>query len=377
MRLLPRPPTETVMRPALGLPTRTLLALAALGVASLAIASCTQDFDEFFQGPVGVAGSGGSGLSGGGGSGGGGTGGTGLSGGGGSGGTGLTGGGGSGGGCASPDQCPGVDTTCSFRTCDGGQCGMDIAPVGTSCSESGGQVCDDSGACVQCNSEAECQPQSCAGSTLYSQELCSASGTCSPPMVSSCAPYVCNGGGTDCLSTCQDHGDCTPGNYCDGSNHCSPKEGTGFACGGDDEVCQNGNCVDGFCCDSACTNPCLACSAALTGGSDGTCAPALAGCSCEAQYSGAAGYFETCTESATECGLRVSTSGQSCETICESAGGECLAFNNDSPNGTCGIGQALNCWDQGPASAICTCSRGCGGNEMCVSPDTCIGGTCQ
>ena len=37
--------------------------------------------------------------------------------------------------------------------------------------------------------------------------------------------------------------------------------------------CATGNCVNGFCCDTTCTGTCMACSAALTGGSNGTCAP--------------------------------------------------------------------------------------------------------
>lgn len=55
--------------------------------------------------------------------------------------------------------------------------------------------------------------------------------------------------------------------------------GLGAACAGG-SACASGACVDGVCCDRACDGACEACSAATTGGADGTCAPALAGTAC-------------------------------------------------------------------------------------------------
>ena len=49
----------------------------------------------------------------------------------------------------------------------------------------------------------------------------------------------------------------------------------GAACQTNGE-CTLGNCIDGFCCASACAG-CNACSNALTGKANGTCAPALSG----------------------------------------------------------------------------------------------------
>ncbi len=42
-------------------------------------------------------------------------------------------------------------------------------------------------------------------------------------------------------------------------------------------MCKTGFCVDGVCCTSACTAPCQACSTALTGATNGTCAAVTAG----------------------------------------------------------------------------------------------------
>lgn len=46
---------------------------------------------------------------------------------------GASGGGGEGGmvACESPSECPGMDTECGTRTCEGGTCGVDAAPMGT------------------------------------------------------------------------------------------------------------------------------------------------------------------------------------------------------------------------------------------------------
>jgi hypothetical protein len=39
--------------------------------------------------------------------------------------------------------------------------------------------------------------------------------------------------------------------------------------------CATAACVDGFCCENACTGPCSACAAAQTGRQNGVCAPAV------------------------------------------------------------------------------------------------------
>lgn len=67
-----------------------------------------------------------------------------------------TGGEGGSGGCTSPQQCPGTDTTCQFRTCEDGSCGMANAAIDTPCSEQGGKLCDGNGSCVGCIDNNDC-----------------------------------------------------------------------------------------------------------------------------------------------------------------------------------------------------------------------------
>src|SRR5262245_51374243 len=58
--------------------------------------------------------------------------------------------------------------------------------------------------------------------------------------------------------------------------------------------CDGGPCVDGFCCDTACTDPCEACSAAAKGGGlDGVCGQAAPGKICKPSQCGAPGLSYT------------------------------------------------------------------------------------
>jgi hypothetical protein len=50
--------------------------------------------------------------------------------------------------CLSASDCPGQDTECQTRTCNGGTCGFFFAPAGTTCGPIGAMVCDGAGNCV-------------------------------------------------------------------------------------------------------------------------------------------------------------------------------------------------------------------------------------
>ena len=117
----------------------------------------------------------------------------------------------------------------------------------------------------------------------------SADGTCSvlpaaSPGEPACAPMTCNGTSPDCAA-CIDDSECPPGHYCAADGSCQAQKAQGSTCSvnaGQDchqsgcAVCGTGQCVDGVCCDAACSGACEACTAALTGSPDGTCAPATA-----------------------------------------------------------------------------------------------------
>ncbi|APR88662.1 Tetratricopeptide TPR_2 repeat protein [Minicystis rosea] len=213
---------------------------------------------------------------------------------------------------------------CHIGGCDMGNQTQTPAPLGTTCDDNGGKVCDNAGACVGCNSSADC--------TDAANPFCSASKTCVPATCNDgqqngdetdkdcggacgatcvtgqacmdggdCVEGVCNGTcqlptcgdgvqngdetGIDCGGSCVSQGklcasgegctqptDCTTG-ACDGTTCIFKSQGT--TCNNHDECGAAGTnlCVDGFCCDTSCTNGCQACSAAKkgSGGGDGIC----------------------------------------------------------------------------------------------------------
>jgi alpha-tubulin suppressor-like RCC1 family protein len=110
-------------------------------------------------------------------------------------------------------------------------------------------VCTHAGACVACTADAQCDDgDDC---TL---DACGPGGIC----VHDTSGRL----GSDCTVTTATDGTCVAGG---GSLVC--KLDVGRSCGGNTD-CANGNCVDGFCCGSACTDVCAACDVA---GHQGVC----------------------------------------------------------------------------------------------------------
>ena len=100
---------------------------------------------------------------------------------------------------------------------------------------------------------------------------CNGQGTCVVGSVTPCAPYVCNTAGTACFSSCTADAQCLPPNACSG-NMCGKKPLGGRCTLGIE--CQSGNCIEGFCCDTACGDVCKSCAVA---GQVGTCVNVPAG----------------------------------------------------------------------------------------------------
>ena len=134
-------------------------------------------------------------------------------------------------GCTDPTQCPGVDTTCRSRICDGDVCGVDFASAGVPCTENDGALCDGAGNCVECLGNEHCVDEPCINNV--------------------------------CGATLPDGDPCVLGTEC-----------------------QSGQCVDGVCCDTACGGVCEACVASKTCGVDGACAPIVSGTDPDSECNG-------------------------------------------------------------------------------------------
>src|SRR5581483_1274449 len=135
-------------------------------------------------------------------------------------------------------------------------------------------MCDGAGACRKWVAGTACSTESCTGSTDTPPRMCDGAGTCGAATTASCGNYIC--GATSCLTTCLANTDCTTGHFCSSTGHCVSPQANGAACTAGSQ-CMSGDCVDGVCCESACTAACNACSSVKTGMADGHCAPVTAG----------------------------------------------------------------------------------------------------
>jgi hypothetical protein len=120
--------------------------------------------------------------------------------------------------------------------------------------------------------------------------------------------------------------------------------------------CLSAHCVDGVCCESACTGTCQACAAASTGDLDGRCAPVLAidpddECDPSECRTGACG--------ATGCELQPSTH------VCRDVSGVC-----DAPETCSGTDEACPADAMLPESTVCRSPAG-----VCDVAEACDGST--
>jgi hypothetical protein len=180
-----------------------------------------------------------------------------------------------GGGCAS-GFC--VDGVCCEGACSGqceacnlpdagGLCtqtvGAPVAPrgvcagAGTSCV--GACAAGNTLGCTYPGSATSCRSQTCTGGTVTQPAGCDGSGTCPPATTVTCSnPAACNATNDGCSNACTGDGQCsgaTP--YCNSGSCLATKE-NGLKCAAASE-CTSKSCVDGYCCNSSCTNDCQAC----------------------------------------------------------------------------------------------------------------------
>jgi hypothetical protein len=236
-----------------------------------------------------------------------------------------------GGECLAPEDCPGNDTACKQRSCVAKVCGVVNAAAGTMCSEQGGKVCDGSGDCLECLNETHCS----------NDEECGPQNTCQPP----------------------------------------GKKADGQSCALGTE-CQSGHCIDGVCCNTACTAFCFRCNS-----------PAAAG-TCSAVADGEDPDSECGMDSCNGEGLCRCSDGKAngAETDADCGGGVCAAcadgklcsIASDCLSGICnGTCQAPSCNDSmkngNETDVDCggTCPTACADGKMCAVAADCQSGVCN
>ncbi len=333
---------------------------------------------------------------------------------------------------AAGDSCV-CDIECATGTCQGGVCcaGMACAtrkPLGVSCennSQCQSNYCADgvccnvacTGACVSCNQPdqmGECapvpagsedmhgvcrkdSPETCGQSGYCNGQggcakfaagtvcvlstcdtkarfipasLCDGEGTCVKGVALSCAPSTCEAGA--CLSSCTGNDKCmAPSSCVNGS--CGPK-GIGQDCTAGTQ-CGSGFCVDGVCCDTACTGKCFFCASPEA---RGKCQAVKANVVDQRAARGEKDPAKICAvQDPATCG----TDGR-----CDGKGG-CQKYKDNTPcaqarcDGTANTQTAAGVCTGGscrvPAARSCAPFRGCSGNACrgsCSSDAQCSSG---
>ncbi len=267
--------------------------------------------------------------------------------------------------------------------------------------------------CAYPDSDVECAPARCSAGLAVARSVCSGSGVCLPGANVSCAPFTCDGAicaggcgaGRPCQSghhcsggrcfpfrelgaVCESGDQCRSGHCVDG--RCCVTSGCGIcaACTGEAGTCQkivsapdpdscaddqmcgaagqcgklngqscqapgdcvSGFCVDGRCCNSACSGACQSCSQA---GSIGTCKPT----SLTSDVSNCGRCGNACS--------RNNISPTCAEGIC---GGRCAPGFTD-----CNADPGKDGCETDTASD----PRNCGGCGVACRGTACLGGTCE
>jgi hypothetical protein len=276
--------------------------------------------------------------------------------------------------------CAGICASCAGATT--GQANGLCRPIGagtdpenecpqespTTCQHDG--MCDGNGACRNWGVGITCATESCSAGTYTPARICNGAGTCLSVTTASCGLYVC--GGSTCKTMCATAADCISGHYCAGTT-CTPLKAQGAACASSVE-CTTGSCVDGVCCESACSGACNACANAKTGAANGLCRAVTAGTDpdgeCTADDVSTCGLDGQC-DGAGAC--RRWQSGSTC--VAESCAGTTY-----TPARTCdgaGVCQTVTTSScNAYACGATACKTSCASSTDCSAGNYCAGTTC-
>ncbi len=259
----------------------------------------------------------------------------------------------------------------------------------SSCDRDG--ACDGAGACQLYAQGTACGSTTCSGGTQNGY-TCDGFGTCTASSSSACTPYKC--AGTACGTGCASDNDCVGGAYCASNHTCKLDQANGQSCTGASQ-CTSGHCADGVCCDQACGGTCQACTAALTGGANGSCAPASGGTDphndCAAQSADTCGRTGECSglgacqlyTNGTACGSTTCSNGTQTGYACDGSGTCVAAQTTACGNYLCsGISCGTACSTDGDCviGAYCNSSGKCATDQTngkgCTSASQCVSGNC-
>ncbi len=279
--------------------------------------------------------------------------------------------------CASDAHCGtgyfcAADGTCKPRRGQGAVCD---AQAGADCLVTGCRVCT-TGNCE----DGYCCNTTCSGAC----DVCNATpGTCTnaakgAPGSPSCDPFLCGGSSASCAASCASDAECAADGWCDAaSSTCKSDQALAATCTSSTQ-CTSGFCVDGVCCNSACTGLCQACAAAMkeSGTGDGTCGNAKNGGDPHAQC--AADAQSTCQQDGQCDGsgkCRLYQQGASCGSGTTCTGNFVKGQICDGLGACTTQATGVDC-----APYVCrtgACTIPCAADADCTTSNFCDAGTCK
>jgi hypothetical protein len=247
------------------------------------------------------------------------------------------------------------------------ECPQDAA---SSCGLDG--QCNGAGACRYWGTSTVCVGESCLGMTYTPARTCNGGGACQTVTPRSCDAYVC--GTSACKTSCTSITDCASGFFCSTAGNCVTLKANGAVCGAPDE-CTSGACIDGVCCETACTSGCFACSAAKTTQADGLCRPIIGGTDpdneCTASSAMSCGLDGSC-DGAGACRMHVANTvcvAATCVGSTFTAAGICNGAGTCTPPTGTSSCAPYNC-------GAAACLAACAGDGDCIDGYYCLGTTC-
>ncbi len=171
-------------------------------------------------------------------------------------------------------QCEACNLTGTIGVCTPVPAGTAPSGARTACNGTGNQcggTCDGTNprTCAYPGPGVSCRAPDCQNDRATLEAFCDGAGTCPPiaqqdcPAADTCVGTLCSGPGS-----CTGDTDCSSTQYCSGGV-CVPQKDVGTSCNTAAE-CTSSECVDGYCCSSACTGQCQACDVS---GFEGICTP--------------------------------------------------------------------------------------------------------
>lgn len=182
--------------------------------------------------------------------------------------------------CTVASDCDKNDTVCTDGICNpDGTCGTANKSTGTNCGQ--GKQCDDGGNCVEGGcldlqkgaNETDIDCGGACAKKCGNGKGCEAATDCTDGYCDLAAPNANGSNGT--CKACTLDAQCGANEFCQLAlgGKCVAKAGNGAVCGGPNG-CTSGFCVDGVCCNTACTGACEACSSTVDDSvTSGTCGP--------------------------------------------------------------------------------------------------------